>query len=145
MPRTRPLTVLRTAILAALALTGCMTVNTRATRLGMGPSHPPVAEQDVAVYSATDQIPGKYENVALLVSSVEHRPETEAPMLRSMRKRAGELGANAVLVHSLDGRTRGEVARALQGMQAPTERKGTAIAIFVYPSASATRASASPF
>ena len=145
MPRTRPPTVLRTAILAALALTGCMTVSTRATRLGMGPSHPRVAEQEVAVYGATDQIPGTYENVAVLVSSVEHRPETEAPMLRSMRQRAGELGANAILVHSLDGRTRGEVARALQGMRVRTVQKGTAIAIYVYPPASATRASASPW
>ena len=137
MPRTRSLAVLRTAlpaaILATLVLTGCMPVSTRATRLGLGPNHPPVAAQDVIVYSATDQIPGKYEDVAILVSSVEHRPETHEQMLASMRRKAGELGANAILVHTLDGRTRSEVARALAGVN--TVQKGTAIALYVYPAA----------
>ncbi len=80
MPRTRPLAVLRTAlpaaILATLVLTGCAPVTTRATRLGLGIKHPPVPAEAVVVYSATDQIPGKYEDIAILVSSVEHRPET---------------------------------------------------------------------
>lgn len=133
MPRTRSLAVLRTAILATLVLTGCMPVTTRATRLGLGTYHPPVREQDVAVYGATDQIPGRYENVAILVSSAELRPETEKEMLSSMRRKAGELGANAILVHALDGRTRGEVARALAGVNAV--RKGTAIALYVQPAA----------
>ena len=141
MPRTRSLAVLRTALrtalpaalLATIVLTGCMPVSTRATRLGLGINHPPVRAEEVAVYVATDQIPGKYEDVAVLVSSVEHRQETEAQMLSSMRRKAGELGANAILVHTLDGRTRGEVARALQGVN--TVRKGTAIALYVYPRA----------
>jgi hypothetical protein len=131
MPRTCSPAVLRTAILATVLLTGCVSVTTRATRLGLGVNHPPVPAQEVAVYSATDQIPGKYEDVAVLVSSVEHRPETEKEMLGSMRQKAGELGANAILVHTLDDRTRAEVARALAGVN--TVRKGTAIALYVYP------------
>lgn len=137
MPRTRSLAVLRTAlgtaILAALVLTGCMPVTTRATQLGLGPTHQPVPERQVIVYSATDQIPGRYEDVAVLISSADHRPDTEKPMLSSMRRKAGELGANAILVPALDGRTSREVARALAGMNAV--RKGTAIAIYVYPPA----------
>ena len=137
MPRTRSQAVLRTAlgtaILAALVLTGCMPVTTRASRLGLGPNHPPVPERQVIVYSATDQIPGRYEDVAVLISSAEHRTDTEKQMLSSMRRKAGELGANAILVPALDGRTSREVARALAGMN--TVRKGTAIAIYVYPPA----------
>ena len=146
MPRTRSQAVLRTArsatILAALALTGCMPVSTRATRLGLGVNHPPVRAADVAVYSATDQIPGKYEDVAILISSVEHRPETHERMLESMRRKAAELGANAILVHTLDGRTRGEVARALAGVN--TVRKGTAIALYVHPAPAKRQVSQHP-
>ena len=131
VPRTALRTALSATILAALVLTGCMPVTTRATRLGLGVNRAPVSAQDVAVYSATDQIPGKYEDVAVLVSSVEHRPETEKDMISSMRRKAAELGANAILVHTLDGRTRGEVARALAGVN--TVRKGTAIALYVHP------------
>ena len=146
MPRTRSQAVLRTArsatILAALALAGCMPVTTRATRLGLGPNHPPVPAQEVAVYSATDQIPGRYEDVAVLVASVEHRPETEKEMLISMRRKAGELGANAILIHTLDGRTRGEVARALAGVN--PVRKGTAIALYVHPAPAKRQVSQRP-
>jgi uncharacterized protein YbjQ (UPF0145 family) len=142
MPRTRSLAVLRTAVLATLVLTGCMPVTTRATRLGIGASHPRVAAQDVAVYSATDQIPAKYENVAILVSSVQHRPETEKEMLSSMRRKAAELGANAILVYALDGRTRAEVTRALAGVN--PVRKGTAIALYVRPAAAKRQVSEGP-
>ncbi len=133
MPRTRPLAVLCTATLTTLILAGCMPVTTRATRLGLGVNHPAVPTQEVAVYSATDQIPGRYEDVAILVSSAEHRAETHEQMISSMRRKAGELGANAILVAALDGRTRGEVARALAGVN--TVRKGTAIALYVHPPA----------
>ena len=142
VPRTALRTALSATILAALVLTGCMPVTTRATRLGLGANHPPVPAEQVTVYSATDQIPGRYEDVAVLVASVEHRPETETEMLSSMRRKAGELGANAILVHALDGRTRGEVARALAGVN--TVRKGTAIALYVYPAPAKRQVSQHP-
>ncbi|MGH7717473.1 MAG: hypothetical protein ACREON_01335 [Gemmatimonadaceae bacterium] len=118
-------------VTAALALlTAC--VSTQATRLGAGVIRPSVPPDRVAIYRSAAQVPGRYEEVALLSSSGDHSLTSEEQMFQSMRKKAGELGANAVVLDAMsDPGTGAKVAQAFLGTSA--DRRGKAIAIYVFP------------
>ncbi len=116
----------------ALGLSGC--VSTNSTILGTNSPGAPVAEEHVAIYRTADQVPGKYREIALLNSTGESNWTNEHKMYESMKKEAGKLGANAVIVDALSEPSAGaKVAAAIFGVGA--ERKGRAIAIFVEPRA----------
>lgn len=109
-------------------------VTTKAVRLGTGPTRPEVPENQVVVYRTADQVPGKYEEIALLSSTGEAMWTNEEQMWRSMRKKAGKFGANAIILDAMSEPGAGaKVASALFGVGG-AERKGKAIAIYVFPS-----------
>jgi hypothetical protein len=111
-------------------LTACVTTN--ATRLGTGAALAPVPAESVAIYRTASQVPGKYEEVALLNSKGESSLTDEAAMFKSMKKKAAELGANAIILDAVSEPSAGaKIASAVFGTGA--ERKGRAIAIFVHP------------
>jgi hypothetical protein len=111
-------------------------VSTQAVRLGSGPIRPPVPADRVAIYRTADQVPGKYEEVALLSSSGDYSMTSEEEMYKSMRKKAGELGANAVILDAVsEPSTGGKVAHAIFGVGG--ERTGKALAIYVLPTEAA--------
>ena len=125
---------------AALALVLGACVSTNAVRLGAAPARPPVAEEAVAVYRTAAQVPGKYEEIALLNATGESSWTNEAKMMNSMRKKAGKMGANAIILDAISEPGAGaKVAAAVLGVGA--ERKGKAIAIYVLPAAPADTAS----
>ena len=66
-------------------------VSTNATRLGTSPIRPAISPDVVAIYRTAAQVPGKYEEVALLNSTGESSWTNEEKMMNSMRKKAGEL------------------------------------------------------
>lgn len=124
------------AVCVIASLTGCVTTN--ATRLGTGAALPPVPMESVAMYRTASQVPGKYQEVALLNSKGESGLTDEAAMFRSMRKKAAELGANAIILDAVSEPSAGaKVASAVFGTGA--ERKGRAIAIYVFPASAETR------
>ena len=113
-------------------LTGCVTTN--ATPLGTGANLAPVPVESVAIYRTAGQVPGKYEEVALLNSKGESSWTDEAAMFKSMKKKAAQLGANGIILDAVSEPSAGaKVASAVFGTGA--ERKGRAIAIFVHPNA----------
>jgi hypothetical protein len=115
---------------AVLVIAAC--VSTQATRLGSGMIRPPVAPDQVAIYRTADQVPGKYEEVALLSSKGDYNATDEEKMFKSMREKAGEMGANAIVLQSVqEPGTGAKVASALIGLSA--NREGKALAIFVLP------------
>jgi hypothetical protein len=119
-----------TACFLVAGLTSCVTTN--ATRLGTGTALAPVPVESVAIYRTASQVPGKYQEVALLNSKGESSWTDEAAMFRSMRKKAAELGANAIILDAVSEPSAGaKVASAIFGTGA--ERKGRAIAVFVLP------------
>lgn len=124
---------LRIAFAAALILgvTGCVTTN--AAMLGMpGQQRPEVAPENVALYRVASQVPGPYEEVALLNSTGDSDMTDEAAMFESMREKAGEIGANGVIMDALSEPGSGaKVAGAIFGVS--VARKGKALAIWVYP------------
>jgi hypothetical protein len=118
-----------------LALGAC--VSTNATMLNPSPvARPPVLPTEVRIFRTADQVPGKYEEVALLNSTGESNWTNEQAMFESMRKKAGEIGANAIILDAVTEAGAGaKVAAAVLGVG--TQRKGKAIAIFILPDTTA--------
>lgn len=123
----RPIVFL--AAMAVLA-TGC--VQTNAVRLGPSPSRAAVPEAEVFIYRTAEQVPRRYEEVALLNSTGESNWTNEAAMFKSMQKKAGGMGANGIILDAVNEAGAGaKVAAAIFGVG--TQRKGKAIAIYVFP------------
>jgi len=113
----------------AIGILACVTTN--ATRLGGGPIRPKVDPQEVLIYRSAEQVPGRYEEIAILHSEGEASWTNEEAMYRSMRKKAGEMGANAIILDALSEPSAGaKIAGAFFGTGA--DRKGKAIAIYVF-------------
>lgn len=117
--------------LAVLLLTGCVATN--ATMLNPAPTtRPAVLPTQVRIYRTAAQVPGKYDEIALLNSTGESNWTNEQKMMESMRIKAGKLGANGVILDDIKEAGSGaKVAAAIFGTG--TQRKGRAVAIFVYP------------
>lgn len=117
--------------ICGLLLVGACT-RTNTAVLGNAPARTPVPAEQVAIYRTAAQVPSKYEEVALLNSTGTTMWTSEAGMLKSMRQKAGALGANAVILDAINEPGAGaKVAAAVLGVGA--ERKGKAIAIYVLP------------
>jgi hypothetical protein len=126
------MSMLRGIAAAALALVLGACVSTNAVKLGAGPVRAPVAEEAVTIYRTAAQVPGRYEEIALLNATGESTWTNEAKMMNSMRKKAGQMGANAIILDAISEPGAGaKVAAAVFGVS--TERKGKAIAIYVLP------------
>ncbi len=125
----RPVAFLGSVVLVLL-LAGCVTTN--ASRLGTATANRPlVLPQNVALYRTASQVPRRYEEVALLNSTGDALYTDEAKMFESMKKSAGKMGANAVILDALSEPTSGsKVAAAIFGVSA--ERKGKALAIWIF-------------
>lgn len=123
----------RTAVLFISTLFTAACVSTNTAILGNAPKRAPVPADQVAIYRTAAQVPGKYEEVALLNSTGTSGWTSESGMLKSMRTKAGEIGANAIILDAISEPSAGaKVAAAALGVGA--ERKGKAIAIYVLPS-----------
>jgi hypothetical protein len=111
-------------------VTSCVSVNT--TKLGTGASRPPVPADQVAIYRTADQVSGKYEEIALINAKGDSTWTSEAGMFKQMKKKAGLMGANGIILDAVSEPSAGaKIAGAIFGVGA--ERKGKAIAIFVLP------------
>lgn len=108
-------------------------VSTKAVRLGKAEIRPPISADQVVVYRTADQVPGKYEEIALLTSTGESMWTSEEGMWKSMKKKAGKLGANAIILDAMSEPSAGaKVASVFLGVGG-AQRKGNAIAIYVFP------------
>ena len=122
----------RTLIGAVMLVLSAACVATNAVRLGGGPVRPPVTPDQVAIYRTTAQVPGRYEEVALLNSRGEYNLTNEEKMFNSMRKKAAHLGANGVILDAVtEPGTGGKIASFFLGVGG--DRKGRAVAIYVFP------------
>jgi hypothetical protein len=122
--------MMRAAVLALLLVsTAC--VSTNATVLDPTPqARPPVDAAQVRIYRSAAQVTGKFTEVALLNASGESAMTNEKKMLESMRKKAGALGANGVILEAITEASAGaKIAGAVFGVG--SQRKGRAVAIFV--------------
>jgi len=121
------------AVLGVVAIgltTACVSVN--AVRLGNAPIRPEVPPEEVAIYRTPDQVPGEYEEVALLSAHGESTWTDESDMFHAMRRKAGKLGANAIVLEAIKEPS---AATKIVGevLGTGSERKGRAVAIYVFP------------
>jgi hypothetical protein len=126
---------MRASIAAAvLILIGC--VSTNATLLGTSTAvRPKLAPEVVRIYRTADQVKGKYEEVALINASGESGSTSEATMLEAMRKKAAQVGANGLILDAISEPSAGaKIAGVVFGTG--SERKGKAVAIFIFPDSS---------
>lgn len=93
---------------------------------------PPVPWDKVLVFRTAADVPGKYEEVVLLQSTADTMWTSEAGMWKSMKKKAGIFGANAIILDATYEPKAGEkILGAFLGIGA--ERKGKAIGIYIFP------------
>ena len=112
------------------SITACM--STKAVRLGDTIVRPVMPWQKITVYRTADQVPGKYDEVGLLMTTASTIWTTEKGMWNSMKKKAAKLGANAIILDAVSEPSAGaKVAGAIFGVG--VNRKGKAVAIFVHP------------
>jgi len=112
------------------SLMACM--STKAVRLGDAIAGPILPWQQVKVYRTADQVPGRYDEVGLLMTTASTIWTSEKGMWNSMKKKAAKLGANAIILDAVSEPSAGaKVAGAIFGVG--VNRKGKAVAIFVHP------------
>ena len=117
-------------LIAVAFLASCVSVNS--TRLGTAAYRQPVPVEQVAIYLTADKVPGKYEEIALLNAKGDSTWSSEAGMFKQMKRKAGKMGANAIILDAVSEPSAGaKIAGAIFGVGA--ERKGKAIAIFMFP------------
>jgi len=84
----------------------------------------------VKLYTSPDKVGETYTEVALLNSAGSTGFTTESGMMKSMRKKAADVGANGIIMGGIDEPSAGaKVAGAFLGTG--TERQGKSVAIFV--------------
>jgi len=84
----------------------------------------------VKLYTSPDKVGETYTEVALLNSAGSTGFTTESGMMKSMRKKAADIGANGIIMSGIDEPSAGaKVAGAFLGTG--TERHGKSVAIFV--------------
>lgn len=115
-----------TTLLATVALTAC--VSTNAVQLGSVGSYPPVPPEKVQVFLTEADVKVEFEKVALINAKGESNWTNESGMIKAMQKKAGELGANGIILGEIKEASSGaKVAAAVLGVG--TQRKGTVVAI----------------
>ena len=117
-------------IVATFIFSACM--STKAVRLGGEHLAPVVAWRQIEVYRSADQIKGDYKEIALLVTTADTIWTSEKGMWNSMKKKAAKMGANAIILDAVSEPGAGaKVLGAVLGVG--TDRKGKAVAIYIYP------------
>lgn len=120
----------RTVLVAGSVIAAAACVSTKAAVLNPGLQLAPVCPDGVMVFTTPDRVAQPYTEVALLDSKGDTDLTSEAGMIESQRRKAGELGANGVILGDVQDATTGQkVAKALLGTSA--NRKGKAIAIYI--------------
>lgn len=119
-------------VLAVLVAAACVRVN--AVPLGPPESRPPVPADRVIVYRTPEQVPRSYVEVALIDTHAEWTwISDESKVVAEMRKKAGALGANALILSTVVD-PRYAAPRVLGPViGSPSERHGKAVAIVVAP------------
>ena len=114
--------------LAAVAMSGC--VQTKATMLSPK-EYPKLEPSEVTIYLSEEDIPGRFERVALITSEGNTQYTRQDQMYESIRKKAAQVGANGVLLGKVDEPSNGaKIAGAFLGTG--STRRSEMVAIYVY-------------
>ena len=124
-----------------VVLSGC--VQTKATMLS-AKEYPPIDPSEVTIYLSEDDVPGRFERVALITSSGSTQYTRQDQMYESIRKKAAEIGANGVLFSEINEPSTGaKIAGAFLGTGSSRNSEMVAIYVFVEEPAAAEAPEAS--
>ena len=116
------------AVASFLTLAAC--TQTNAALMDNSIHLAPTCPDAVKIYTTPAAVGNSYVEVALLNSAGSTGVTTEAGMMKSMRKKAADVGANGIIMGNINEPGAGaKVAAAIFGTAA--ERKGKSVAIFV--------------
>jgi len=125
---TNPMSRTRNFLLAASSLallSGC--VSARATMLVPGGQQPPVPEDQVTVYLQETEVPSTCQRYALIHTAGDVDMTGETEMINAAKRRAGKIGANAIVLGSVREPSSGRrVAAAVFGVS--KDRKSQMVA-----------------
>lgn len=112
-----------------LLASACVSVS--ASRLGTGARYPEVPKGQVLVFDTEADVPGDFEKVALLYVSGDANTISHRQMIEAARKKAGRLGANAIILSEFrDPKFGTRVASVI--FDVPVERRTQMIAIRIH-------------
>jgi len=125
-------------VVAILCMWLLSCVSTATTMLNPASKRPPITPDRVVIYTSKDNVPGKYEEVALLTSQGDYIVAGDDKFYQSFRQEAAKIGANGVIIAPIEDPTTGQkVGSAILGaFLIPTtmaNRKTQATAIYVLP------------
>jgi hypothetical protein len=113
------------AVFSAALLGACTSTGAVLLDGGPGPERHP---DQVRVYLDEADVPGDYEEIALVTSRSDASWTDETDLIRAMRRRAARLGADAIIVGDIrEPNTVERVAEVLTDYEAP--RRGRSVAI----------------
>lgn len=114
-------------VLLAVLVSGCVT--TRATLLDPTAKYPSTDPSMVRIFTTEEELEKfEYVRVAIINSSGNTAWTSRTKMIESMRQKAGEMGANAILMPDIDEPSAGaKIAGAVFGTGA--SRRGEVIAL----------------
>jgi hypothetical protein len=114
--------------ISALALSGC--TQTNAALLDNSVHLAPTCPDAVKLYTSPSSVGQPYSEIALLNSTGSTGFTSESGMMKSMRKKAADVGANGIIMGNIDEPGAGaKVVGAFLGTG--TQRKGKSVAILV--------------
>lgn len=107
----------------AIGVGGCVSAQTTM----LTPSrYAPVPAPEVHVYLSADEVPSGCERIALIHAAGNVNWTNERQMINAARKRAGQAGANAVVIRSMRDPGLATVVAA-EILDLPADRKGEMI------------------
>ena len=119
---------LATLVVIVIALSGC--VQTQATMLS-SQQYAPQQPENVTIYLSEDDIPGRFDRIALINAKGNTQYTNQNQMYEAVRKRAASIGANGVLFAKIDEPSMGaKIAGAFLGTG--SNRQSEMVAIYVY-------------
>ena len=109
-----------------LSLSAC--ISTNAVRLGEPGQFAPVDPDSVKVFLKEEDVKGDFDKVALINAEGNYTYANDERMINAMRKKAGKLGANAIILGEFkDPSTVEKIADAVIGVGG--EKKAKVLAI----------------
>ena len=113
----------------ALALLASACISTNAVRLGEpGQQYAPVPEAEVRVFLKEEDVTGEFEKIALINAEGNYSYANDERMINAMKKKAGQLGANAIILGEFkDPSTVEKIADAVIGVGGEKTAKVLAI------------------
>lgn len=131
----------RLGILAFSVLTACAP-RTTVTPLGSAPRAAPLPADSVTIYRQPSEVPGPYTQIAIVSARGDFTTVSATRIVRALRKEAGRLGANALLLGDVAAPAGARKVGGLLFGGSLALREGQAVAIRVGPTSSVPQAGA---